>query len=225
MAWTLMFMMLFGLLGAFGYYTYNGTVVPNRADSMSHGVLQPRVHVEESMSGTSRSVIAYLSLQNASPDRMRLVDMRAIEPLYEIQLRVKPEGRDAMEFAQMNSSRAPAARPTFNADEDALVELLPGSALTRALNLSALYDMHQNGTYELTIKYQPDSVLTGSKDLLAATASTLPISCSVNFDLPMKKPEAKDAKKEAAPGKAPGLKPEAAPPEKPSPAPRGNGNL
>ena len=223
MAWTIMFMMLFGLLGAFGYYTYNGTIVPKSSDAIAHGALQPRVHVEELVSGNTRSVIAYLSLQNASPDRMRLVDMRALEPLYEIQLRVKPDGRDTMEFAQQTAKRNSAAGPIFNSDDDALVDLLPGSALTRALNLSALYDMHQNGTYELTIKYLPEHVLSGSKDLMAATASTLPIICSVNFELPMKTPEAKDAKKETAPGKTPGARPEAAPPEKPSPAPDGSG--
>lgn len=205
----MMFLMLFAMLGLFGYYTYTGTVIHVQNEKVVHAALLPYLRVDESMSGGTRMVTAFLSLQNCSPDRVHLVDTRALSPLYEIQMRVKADNSETTEMVpmtadQMNARRAASAgNPVFNSEEDALVELLPGSALTRAINLSSLFDLRRNGRYELSITYQPENVLKGSKDMLASSAHAQKMGCSISFDLPVNKPD---------------VKPEAAPPKNPAPA-------
>ncbi len=204
----MMFLILFAMLGLFGYYTYTGTVVHVQNDKVVHAALMPYLRVDESMSGGTRLVTAYLSLQNSSPDRLRLVDTRALSPLYEIQMRVKAENSEAVEMVpmtadQMAARRSAAGNPVFNSDDDALLELIPGSALTRAINLSSLFDLRRNGKYELSITYQPESVIKGTKDMLASSAHAQKVACSISFDLPIAKPD---------------VKPEAAPPKNPAPA-------
>lgn len=220
-AWTLMLLVLFAMLGAFGYYTYTGTVVHLPGGSSSAPLLLPRIRVEESQAAGGRVVVAYLSLENSGVSRLRLVDTQALTPLYEFQLRMKPEGEGALELVpptarQLDARRSAAtSAAAFDSEHDAVVELIPGSALTRPLPLSALYDLKRDGKYELTVTYQPETIVKDSSEPALLGVHAQRLVCSYGFELSLHKPAAGALKKNEAKKAEP---PKDAPPSSPPPA-------
>ncbi|HYG76883.1 MAG TPA: hypothetical protein VEK08_17900 [Planctomycetota bacterium] len=153
------------LLMGFGYYTYHGTVIhlPASTTSSARAMIVPEVRVQQEVVNGNHVVIANLTLKNVAEKRVRLVDTVQTVPLYDVQIRLK-QGNKVEQVAStstsmMQSRTAAMERRGFDRDTDGIVELIPGSGLTRPLFVSALYDVQREGTYELVITYQPETVI------------------------------------------------------------------
>jgi len=161
---TITIAMVFSALGLFGFYTYNSTVVHIESDTTAQAAaILPAIRIEPEYSDDRPTVIAYLSLKNTSGNRIRIVDTVGLAPLYDVSLQMKtgdafspvPAAGQSMRHRNVSTE----AKKTFDRETDSVVELLPGSSLVRPIFLSALYNIKQDGHYELQIRYQPDVII------------------------------------------------------------------
>ena len=81
-------------------------------------------------------------------------------------------------------------RKSFDSETDSLVELTPGSALTRLIPLSRIYDLQREGTYEVAVTYQPDALSQAGDEPPAPNVydRSLRCGCGISFTVPLKKP-------------------------------------
>ncbi|MCY3020855.1 MAG: hypothetical protein NTW87_17705 [Planctomycetota bacterium] len=210
------------ILVALGWYlyTYDYKVHPPE-EALVGTLLRPALTVTDTDGATgARGVFVSFSLVNCSRSRVRVVDTVSLAPLYTVELsQHRADGSwlpVAMTTAHMAASRSAAMEPRrFERDRDALVELVPGAALTRAIPLSALYELGPEGNYELMVIYQPDTLPLGEgpglKDLQVCHET---VRCSASFELPLKKtPPAGPTDRNVGPA----ARPEAKPAERPAP--------
>jgi hypothetical protein len=203
-----------GLLGWLSYHllTYDygpvaGGEPPGRGSNLPGAfALKPLLKIVDGRDLYGEpGVCAAFSLVNSGRSKLKVVNTRALTPLYEVKLLVRgPDGGKSpapMTLQQMAAMRGAATtRKSFNPEEDTVVELLSGEALTRPIRLQQLYDLQRDGTYELTVTYQPAALQEGEGPRLAQLgAEEQPLSCSLIFELPLEAPQ----KKTATPGAEP----------------------
>jgi hypothetical protein len=131
-------------------------------------------------SGEDAPIYANFILKNDDHEKVRLVDTTSLEYLYGIRLQYNDK--------QNGWQPVPGARPQqptegkrFDAARDAILELLPGSAFHKCINLSDLFSLKTEGKYRLTVSYQPNAL---DMDVSGLDVLMFPISCSLDFDLP-----------------------------------------
>lgn len=146
--------------------------------------------------------VAVLTLANASPTRVRLLDTRLIFPLYDIKLAFKNDAGQWTDMPQIPDavrrySPPPGKTDIFDKDNDAIAELVTGSGYTRAIPLSYLYNLNDHSQFKLTLTYQPEKVaevMGETFNFLDVTRDT--VGLTELFDYPEKK-----VPKEPAPAK------------------------
>lgn len=111
-------------------------------------------------SADGREQVAEFSLRNDGQARICLLDTAALEPLYHVQVEV--QSGDG--FTSVPSNEMPAAvtldHKVLDVDRDAIVELVPGSALVRCIRLSSRFDLRKEGRYRVSVVYQPQTLAT-----------------------------------------------------------------
>jgi len=148
-------------------------------------------------------VFAEFSLKNDGRSRVRLLDTAALEPLYAVQLQVRaPDG--GLQPAGvvphlMTIALDPATHKMFDPERDGIVELVPGSALIRHINLATLFDVKAAGSYRLAVTYQPE--VLGSQmgeDYEPLDVHKKRLASVLEFELPLKKAMPREAAPEEA---------------------------
>ncbi|HEY3321608.1 MAG TPA: hypothetical protein VGP72_14155 [Planctomycetota bacterium] len=203
MAGVVIACVVLGGWGACGYYSYTGTVIHPMAQKDQRSLL-PSLRVEAYLGQRGRVVDAYLSLANVTRERIRLLDPQALAPVYELHVSFRPEKGGQAEEAAFTPSHIELARltsrtpPKFDRARDAIVELVPGSALTRRIPLSELYELQRNGHYEISVTYKPEPLVQSSgSDLSDLGICQQHLIATAGFDLqppaPAKTPVETDA--------------------------------
>lgn len=208
---TLAAIVVFGFLAAFFLYMWRYDYKIQRPQDFSAAPrsLRGKLRIDQKGEFGFSGPVAVLTLANASPARVRLIDTRQIFPLYEIKLSRKNEADQWVDMPTMPDavrrySNPPGKTDIFDKDQDAIAELVTGSGYTRAIPLSYLYALKEHTQYKLTLNYQPEKVadiMGDTFNLLDVTRET--VGLTEIFDYPEKKeltPEAvKAPAKEAAP--------------------------
>jgi hypothetical protein len=107
-----------------------------------------------------REQTAEFSLRNEGQTRICLLDTAALEPLYQVQV----ELRVADGFTPAPTLGMPVLTTLgdklLDGERDAIVELVPGSALVRCIRLSSRFDLRKEGQYRVSVVYQPQVLAT-----------------------------------------------------------------
>jgi hypothetical protein len=145
--------------------------------------------------------VAIVTLANATQGRVRMLQTASVFPLYELKLVYKPGAGQPKELPLRMDVAQKLAKEEFvyDKDNDAIPELVMGTAHTRAIPLNYYFDLREKGEYELTVKYDPEKVaeLMGTTfDYLDVTRESL--SMTVQFQFPEAQPEESPKKAPAA---------------------------
>jgi len=183
------------LLGWLGYYLWHYDYEAGPPETpFAFGQIRANLRICD---GTefycTPGVWACFAFVNTGPSRIRLVDTRALPPLYEVKLLFHdPKGglvAAAMTAAYLSASTSTArGQERFDPDSDNVVELPWGRALTRPIPLSQIFDLRRAGKYDLTVAYRPGALaLPAGQTLAGLGAYGQELQGSTSFELPFTK--------------------------------------
>lgn len=197
---AVIFLVIGSLIGFFFYmWNYDYKVVRPKEFTMKRD-LRIVLRIDQKGEFGYGGPVAVVTLANASQTRVRLLDTKALQPLYELKLVYKAGAGEPKEIAMRpNAFQRPGSDTSvFDKENDAVAELVTGAAYTRAIPLNYYYDMKEKGEYELVVKYDPEKVaqqMGSSFEYLDVTRDSL--SMTVQFQYPEAPPADKAPAREA----------------------------
>lgn len=167
-------------LGSFGYYLFNYDykVKPNDGlreieEIVSLRFIKPVLRIDDSKA-TSPSL--EFSLFNSGYSKTSLMDSIGLSPFFRVNLTYSAMEGQPFQAVPPNA-QSPIKASSENEADTCKVELLPGSALTKKIPLSSLFNTSRLGFYETTVTYQSNVVAKSAESL----------TCKLKFELPLKK--------------------------------------
>ncbi len=183
-------------LGAFAHYLLTFDYLDESGKSAN----KPRVERVplrgalriDAAQASERKFFAEFTLANDDTMRTRVLDTATPEPLYFLSMQYRATSGEAYVPVPRKDLRTAATDKIYDANRDAVVELLPGRALTRRFMISTVFDMQADGQYELTASYQPKKVadvMGGEFEKLDVYTGA--VTQRIEFELPIKPAENK----------------------------------
>jgi hypothetical protein len=130
---------------------------------------------------------AEFSLSNTGHCNVRLVDTSALSPLYQITLSYSVAGAVPQTVRSKVIRVGPEllVEPGEKRTGTSIVELVPGSTLTKRIDLPSLFDIRRQGTYRMEVTYQPGNMVSlGGTEFAGCHAS--PLIAAADFTIPQK---------------------------------------